>query len=86
MDSAMWLKLKMPVKDFPAFIEQSPLRETTLTSDDTYQVYQFHDFIPTAPARYRAGQQPLANGRVLNMLADESDTTTVVVYLMLHEK
>ena len=85
MDSAVWLEFKIPAADFAAFIDASPLQKTVLSASDKYQENQFRDLLAVPPAHYRAGQQALPNGRVLNMLADESNAGIVVVYLMLHE-
>ena len=85
IDGAVWLKFKIPAADFQAFIDKSPLQKTPLAASDKYQEHQFRDLLPVTPTRYRAGQQALPSGRVLNILADESDPKTVVVYLMLHE-
>ncbi|MEO7362836.1 MAG: hypothetical protein ABI120_21065 [Gemmatimonadaceae bacterium] len=85
IDGAVWLEFKIPAADFPAFIDKSPLQKTILSASDKYQENQFRDLMPAPPAHYRAGQQALPNGRVLSMLADETDTKIVVVYLMLHE-
>jgi hypothetical protein len=85
MDDALWLQVRMPASELQAFLDASPFRSATLTTNDQYRVFEFQDFFPTPPARYRAGQQELPNARVLNMVIDESDTTNVVVYLMWHE-
>ena len=85
MDKALWLQVRMPARDFQRFLDSSPFHEKTLTANDPYQISQFREFLPKPPARYRAGQQSLPNGRVLNMVVDESDAANVVVCLMWHE-
>jgi hypothetical protein len=85
MDDALWLQIRMPVTDLQTFLDSSPFRQATLTTNDQYRVSQFSDFLPVPPVRYRAGQESLPNARVLNMVIDESDSTNVVVYLMWHE-
>ena len=85
MDEALWLQVRMPAQDFQSFLDNSPFHESTLTTNDPYQIIQFREFLPKPPAHYRAGQQSLPNGQVLNMVVDESDTENVVVYLMWHE-
>jgi hypothetical protein len=85
MDEALWLQVRMPVQDFQRFLDNSPFHGSTLTSNDPYQISQFREFLPKPPAHYRAGQLSLPNGRVLNLVVDESDNENVVVYLMWHE-
>lgn len=85
MDDALWLQVRMPASDLQNFLDNSPFRATSLTTNDQYRAFEFQDFLPKPPLHYRAGQQELPNARVLNMIIDESTTTNVVVYLMWHE-
>jgi hypothetical protein len=85
MDDALWLQVRMPARDLQTFLDSSPFRGVTLTTNDQYRISQFQEFFTTPPVQYRAGQQELPNARVLNMVIDESDTTDVVLYLMWHE-
>lgn len=85
MDDALWLQVKIPTADLQAFLDCSPFRSSTLTTNDQYRVYKFERFLPTPPTRYRGGEQELPNARYLNIIIDESNDTNVVVYLMWHE-
>ena len=85
MDDALWLQVRMPARDLQGFLDASPFRSAKLTTNDQYRVFDFRDFLPTPPVRYRSGEQGLPNARFLKMLIDESDTTNAVVYLMWHE-
>jgi hypothetical protein len=85
MDDALWLQVRLPASDLQTFLDGSPFRGVTLTTNDQYCLTQFQSFFAAPPVRYRAGQQSLPNARVLSMVLDESDTTNVVVYLMWHE-
>lgn len=85
MDDALWLQVRLPASDSQTFLDGSPFRGVTLTTNDQYCLAQFQSFFAAPPVRYRARRQSLPNARVLNMVLDESDTTNVVVYLMWHE-
>ena len=85
MDDALWLQVKMPASDLNSFLDSSPFRHTTLTTNFEYIIYMFWEFYTTPPVRYRAGQQSLPKAQALNMLIDETNTTNLVMYLMWHE-
>jgi hypothetical protein len=85
MDDALWLRVRIPARDLQSFLEASPFRSVRLTTNEQYRVFDFRDFLPTPPARYRSGERELPKARFLKMLIDESDTTNAVVYLMWHE-
>ena len=85
MDDALWLQVRLPAADLQTFLDGSPFRGATLTTNDQYRIFDFRDFMPTPPIRYRCGEQQLPNARYLKMIVDESDNTNAVVYLMWHE-
>lgn len=85
MDDGLWLQFRIPRADFQTFLDSSPFRSASLSTNDRYCINLFKMFWAAPPLRYRAGQQTLPNARVLNLLVDESDATNAVVYLMWHE-
>lgn len=85
MDDALWLQIRMPTADLEVFLKNSPFSESKLETSNPYILHLFQEFQSSPPQRYRAGQQTLPNGRVLNLLIDESDAATAVVYLMWHK-
>ncbi len=85
MDDALWLKVEMPVADLSAFIKASPFQEGGFKTNWQYDLYNFDDFLPTPPLKYRTGQKALPNVKTLNMLIDDSDSTNAVVYMMWFE-
>ncbi len=85
MDSALWMQVAMQASDLQSFLDSSPFRSATLTTNDQYHIFDFQEFLPTPPAHYRCGEHQLPNARYLKMLIDESQSTNVVVYLMWHE-
>ena len=85
MDTALWLEVRMPAADVAQFLDSRPLQGVSWSRSDAYQLHQFREFFSQPPARYRAGQQALPNGRVLNVLVDESDPTQATVCLMWQE-
>lgn len=50
-----------------------------------YHMYNFKDFLPAAPIKFRSGQTALPNAKTLNMLIDDSNPTKAVVYRMWFE-
>jgi hypothetical protein len=85
MDAALWLQVRLPAADLQAFLDASPFRGAILTTNDMYRIFDFREFIPTPPTRYRCGEQQLPNAHYLKMVVDESDTTNAVVYFMWHD-
>lgn len=85
MDDALWLKVEMPAANLDAFIMASPFKDGGLQTNQPYYLYNFKEFIPTPPARFRSGQKSLPNVKTLNMLIDDSNPTNAVVYMMWFE-
>jgi hypothetical protein len=85
MDDALWLQVKVPARDLQGFLDRSPFHGASLHTNDQLRLSDFREFYATPPLRCRGGQQELPNGRVLNLLIDESDAANFVVYLMCHE-
>ena len=85
MDDALWLKIEMPVAELNAFIEASPFQSGGFQTNWQYDLYNFQDFLPTPPLKYRTGQKALPNVKTLNMLIDDSNPTNAVVYMMWFE-
>ena len=80
--------------ELQTFLESSPFKNETLeknegthlsTTSSKVVLGIFGLFWKTPPIHYRWGQVRLPNERVLNLMIDEDDATTIVVYLMWHE-
>ena len=84
-DAGLWLQVQMPVQDLQTFLDSSPFRGVVLETNDLIRLDDFRVFWTSPPLRYRAGQQSLPNGRFLDMLIDQNDSTNVMVYLMWFE-
>lgn len=57
----------------------------SLITMQQYHMYNFKDFLPAAPIKFRSGQTALPNAKTLNMLIDDSNPTKAVVYRMWFE-
>lgn len=84
MDDALWLQVSMPRSDVEGFLNGSPFSGKPLQAGVGTTI-PFKHFFTTAPQRYRGEQFALPNARVLNILIDDSDDTTAMVYMMWHE-
>jgi hypothetical protein len=83
-DKALWLQVRLPASDLRAFLESSPFQGKMLTNEK-YWLTVFESFLVAPPVYYRGGRQSLPNGKFLNILVDESDSSNLVVYLMWFE-
>jgi hypothetical protein len=85
-DDALWLQVRVPAADLPAFLEKSPFKEKSLNpAPNEYLLGMFSAFWKTPPSKYRSGQVSLSGGDVLNILIDDGGPGDPVVYLMWHE-
>ena len=85
MDQALWISFSLPMIDVPAFLSTSPFQDGKLESKDEYILYLFDHFWQTPPTRYRSAQRGLPHNEAINLLIDESDATTAMIYMMWHE-
>jgi hypothetical protein len=85
LDDAMWMQVEIPTKDVQAFLDNSPFRNTVLSKDAPLRLHDFSLWVSKAPLKYQAGQSALANAKVLNILIDQSDDQTAIIYLMWHQ-
>jgi hypothetical protein len=85
LDDAMWMQIEIPTKDVRAFLDNSPFRNSTLSKDAPLRLHDFSLWVAKAPLKYQAGQSALANAQVLNILIDQSDDQTAIIYLMWHQ-
>ncbi|MBU4263925.1 MAG: hypothetical protein KKC76_18875 [Proteobacteria bacterium] len=86
LDNSAFLKVQFDKDQWDQFLDASPLRSEEFSDERRYLLGPNDGWWdPERPKVLPTAQAHLAEGKVLNMGVDQSDTSKVVVYLMWHE-
>lgn len=85
-DRMVRLKVRMPSAEWSAFLQNAPIDEQDLTDKRRFFLGPDEEWWdPSKPPSLPTAQGRLANGSVVNIGVDQSDSAYTTVYLLWHE-